>query len=245
MKDISKILGTLGFLDSEIKTYVSALSNGPSTVIELTKLTRLSRQATYVAIETLTDRGLMTSVVRGKKRYYQAEHPEKLLDYAKRRKLEVSEHVKDLERIVPDLELAIGGDGPMVKLFEGKDGLRAVLNEVKASKPKKVIEITDLDAMYSTLTTEDLSPLKNELNKIGTETMGIYYGELKGVRDAAKIVHVEKDLDFKTDITITENKVVMITFKGKMYSVIVDSKPLADTLRFVFESAFENLKRKK
>lgn len=245
MKDISPILKSLGLLDSEIKTYVSALQNGPSTVIELTKFTKLSRQATYVAIETLTDRGLMSSVERGKKRYYQSEHPKKLLDFAQRRKLEISEQVKDLERMIPTLELSVGGDGPIVKLFEGKDGIRAVLDEVKRSRPKHAIEITDYDAMYSTLTPEDLEPLKRELTKIGTSTKGIYFGDVKGVRETSKIVQLPKtEGGFRTDIWITEDRVAMVTFRGKMFSIIVEHKDLAKTFRYIFEIAFDHLREK-
>ena len=127
MKDISPILKSLGFLDSETKTYLAALSMGPSTVIDLTKQVKLSRQAVYVAIESLTERGIMSSTLIGKKRFYAAEKPEKLLAYAKRRESELDEHVKDLEKAIPDLELRTGGERPSVKVLEGKEGLRAYL----------------------------------------------------------------------------------------------------------------------
>lgn len=126
MKDISSILHSLGFLDSEIKTYTSALEHGPATVIDLTKHTRLSRQATYVVIDQLTKRGLMSSVVRGKKKYYVAEDPEKLLSYAQRREVEIKERIRDLESVLPELKMKVGGEKPIVKLFEGKEGARAV-----------------------------------------------------------------------------------------------------------------------
>jgi len=71
MKDITPILKSLGLLDSEVKTYLASLENGPETVLDLAKLTKLSRQAVYSAIDALTERGLMSSALRGKKRYYE------------------------------------------------------------------------------------------------------------------------------------------------------------------------------
>lgn len=245
MKDISPILKSLGLLDSEIKTYISALQHGPSTVIELTKLTKLSRQATYVAIETLTDRGLMTSVVRGKKRYYQAEHPKKLLDYAQRRKLDISEKVQDLERLIPDLELGIGGERPTVKLFEGKDGLYAMLSDYRASHPRHVVEYSDLDALFKVLSEEDLAPMKKELDRLGTQTVGIYHGTLRAVRPSTKTHRVEDQTQgYKTNISIADGKIALVTFEGKMYSMIIENQALADTMKYIFNLAIEALKRK-
>jgi len=58
MRNITPILQSLGLLESEVKTYETLLHHGAMTVIDISKRTKLSRQATYVAISGLTDRGL-------------------------------------------------------------------------------------------------------------------------------------------------------------------------------------------
>src|SRR5512142_2814354 len=130
MKDIAPILKSLGLLDSEVKTYLKALENGPGTVLDLAKSTNLSRQAVYVAINSLTERGLMSSALRGKKRFYAAEHPSKLLEYAKRRNEEMKAQTQDLERLLPEIEMQAGGERPVVKLFEGREGLKAIIADL-------------------------------------------------------------------------------------------------------------------
>jgi sugar-specific transcriptional regulator TrmB len=238
MKDVSPILQSLGLLDSEVKTYMTALENGPGTVLELAKTTGLSRQAIYVAIDTLTKRGLMSSALRGKRRIYAAEPPEKLLAYARRRDTEVHERVKDLERLLPELELRSGGEKPIVKVFEGKEGIFAIIEEMRVNKAMQSVELTDIDAMYKVLTPEDLQSMRQTLQKAGTHIKGIYSGVQRPKVVSADRIYLPKEYsDFKTNVGVYGDKVILVTFEGKMYSVIVESKPLAKSLRLLFNLA--------
>jgi predicted DNA-binding transcriptional regulator len=240
MKDIAPILRSLGLLESEVKTYMSALEHGAGTVLELTKVTGLSRQATYVAIESLTERGLMSSALVGKKRQYSAEHPDKLLSYAQRREAEMHDRVTDLERSLPELELQIGGERPAVKVFEGKEGLRALMDDLQVTSSKKIDEITDTEAMYAILSLDDLAPLRKKLAKSKPVVRGIYTGVAKGKEVAADRYFLPKELwGFKTHIAIYEEKVYFVTFEGKMFSIIIESPAIAKTLRIVFEQAIK------
>lgn len=244
MKDISSLLQTLGLLESEIKTYETALHLGPSTVLDLTKKTKLSRQATYVAINRLVDLGIMSSVLVGKKRFFAAEHPEKLLAYAKRHSAELSERVKDLETMLPELALRMGGNRPIVRLFEGKEGLKAIIEDMRLADFNEIVEIADADALYHVLTQEDLAPLRAELKKRRVKVKGLYTGTPKENNVGAdRIALPEKYKDFKADIGIYGDRIELITFEGKMYAVIIENKALAETLRILFELAFENAEK--
>lgn len=240
MKDVTKILSSLGLLDSEIKTYLSALRNGPSTVLDLTKLTNLSRQAIYTAIEALTHRGLMSSVQRGKKQFYTAERPVKLLSYAQRKEIELAEQIKDLEATLPELELQAGGEKPVVKVFEGKEGLRAVLEDTRTSKPEELHEITDLEAMRTILTSEDLQPLWQEVDRIGTQIYSFIDFD-KPDNDNIKRVKLSKEeANFKSHIAVHADKIILMTFEGKMHSIIIENKGLAQGLRTLFKRAYKS-----
>ena len=81
MKKWREILSSVGLTDSEQKVYLSALEAGESSVQHLAKKTKLSRVTVYSVIETLTQHGLMSSVEKGKKTYYIAEPPERLITY--------------------------------------------------------------------------------------------------------------------------------------------------------------------
>lgn len=243
MKNIAPILKSLGLLESEISTYMAALEQGPSTVIDLSNKSKLSRQATYTAIDMLTERGLMSSVLRGKKRFYSAEPPSKLLSYAKRKDNELHDKVKDLENMLPELELQTGGEKPVVKVFEGKEGLKAIIQDIQQSASKESYEITDTDAMYGVLSADDLKEMRSLLKRSGRKVSGIYFGSPRAQTvEGARYFLDNKYGSFDSNIGIYGSKVVMVTFKGKMYSVTIENEPLAKAMRILFELAFKQVK---
>lgn len=240
MKDIKPILRSLGLLDSEVNTYLAGFENGPSTVLELTKVTGLSRQATYVAIQSLADRGIMTSFLRGKKRYYAAEHPDRLLSYARKRQDDMSSLVRNLKSSIPELELQMGGERPHVRLYEGKEGVRAIFEDIKKAKPKEAYEIADSEAFDKVVDRDDAALVGEEFVKQKTQIQGIYTNKpetqsIKGDR----IYLSGKDTGFKADLFVYGSKVALISLKGKQHSVIVESAEIAEAMRVLFRQAFK------
>ncbi|MEA3249840.1 MAG: helix-turn-helix domain-containing protein [Patescibacteria group bacterium] len=245
MKNIAPIMKSIGLLESEISTYMAALEQGPSTVIDLSKKSKLSRQATYTAIDMLTERGLMSSVLRGKKRFYTAEPPTKLLAYAKRKDSELHDKVGDLENMLPELELQVGGERPIVKVFEGKEGLKAISQEIRASRAKENYELTDLDAMFKVLSEEDLKEVRASLEQAGQRrrVKALYSGNPAGSKeDEYHIFLSNADAGFEANIGIYGNKLTLMTFRGKMYSMLIDSEPLTKAMKVLFEHAHNGVK---
>jgi len=246
MKDIGKILRSLGLNESEINTYLAALKQGASTVVELTKHTRLSRQAIYLAIESMTERGLMSSVMSGKKRLFTAEPPYKLLAYAKRKEVEMKEEINDLEKSLPELELQLGGERPIVQMYEGKEGIRAFLEEVKKVRPKKITEVADFAAVQKAMSFEDLAPYQKEVSKHHATIKGIYTG--KALRPSTvemeRISLPENSPHFSANITVFGDRVGFVSLEGKPYSVIIENKSIAKTMEHVLDLAYEEAKRR-
>ena len=246
MRDIKQILSSLGLLDSEVSTYLAALKNGPSSVLDLTKLTKLSRQGTYTAIQQLIDRGLMSSVVRGKKTFYAIDSPDKLITYAERKQSELKEQLKDLKSVVPELKLKAGGEKPVVKMYEGKEGIRAIIENLGASDPKFLYEMGDREAIFQTLTMEDLEPYRKMIDKKKVVITSLYRGkESVGQSKGPRYFLPEDTPPFSTNIIIDDKKVTLVTFKGKMHSVVIENEDIAETLKQLFELALDSKKLKK
>ena len=69
-------LAQLGFSDKEAKTYLASIKLGTSTIQTISNLSGVNRATTYLAVESLMKKGLMSSVMKGKKRYFTVEAPE-------------------------------------------------------------------------------------------------------------------------------------------------------------------------
>lgn len=240
MKDIIPILRSLGLADTEIRTYMIALNNGPQPVIVLSKLLKISRQATYNAIDGLIDRGLMTTVQSDKRTLYMAEHPQKLIAYAERKQDEIHQQINDLRSCLPSLELQIGGEKPIVKMYEGREGVHAMIEDLRQERPKTFAEITDHLAMMSVMTDEDLAPFRKVLFANNPVAKSIIAGPVrpapKGVPGTRRVLPRE-DWGFKSHIHVAGNQISMVTFPGKMQCIVIKNKYLANTMRILFKLA--------
>lgn len=237
---IQPILASLGFSDSEARVYLAGLKGGSQTVIDLAKETNLSRQTVYDAISQLTQRGLISTAERGKRTCYTAESPERLLAYAKRQEGLFQERIQILEKAVPSLTLEMGGDRPIVKLFEGKEGIHGIIEELRDVKPKELDEMVDGYAMMGILTDDDLVPYRTTMKQFKTHMRGIIAGDIrpspKGKTGCRRQLPRE-DWNFKCNIQVTEDFVAFSTFAGKMYSVSIKDPYIARAMKILFHHA--------
>ncbi|MFO0764711.1 MAG: helix-turn-helix domain-containing protein [Patescibacteria group bacterium] len=243
MKDISSILRALGLADSDVTTYMNTLQHGPSTVVDLSKRTNLSRQAVYLSIDAMTERGLMSSIQRGKKRYFTAEPPTKLLAHAKRQAQKVEEHIADLEKAIPHLELQIGGEKPVVRLYEGKEAVRAHLEDAQKHHVKHIDEMSDLEALGDAFSKEDLDSLRKHVAKQNTSMRRLYTVPTTGAKGNMK--YLPKSMNgFKANIAVYGNNISFTTFANKAFNVIIEDKQIALAMKHLFELAEEGMKKR-
>ena len=73
-------LKEIGMAEKEAKVFLASLELGSSAVQEIAKKADINRATTYVIIEKLMKKGLMSSVEKGKKDFFQTEDPEKIAE---------------------------------------------------------------------------------------------------------------------------------------------------------------------
>src|SRR5690242_13407133 len=102
--DIAKLFTTLGLSETETKVYLASLSLGPTSVQDIAKEAKLSRTATYDAVEELQKRGLLSTYVRGKKRFFAAEEPEQAVAYFRDNVNKMESQLEVLLHALPELK---------------------------------------------------------------------------------------------------------------------------------------------
>lgn len=250
----SHTLAALGFTESEIKTYFVLIKHGSLTASDLAKQSELSRQTVYESIEALSLRALVTTAEHDGKRFFRAEHPEKLLSYAKRREQEMCQHVNDLAQEMTALEMQMHGERPVVKTYQGKEGVRAIMEEAVPLFPETIYEITDVDAMLRVLTPEDIKPMRQTAGRRVKKLFGIV-----GTRDIAsthaewrsrppnpsitkhRVYIPQEEADFNSHVEIIGDTVTFVTYTGRMDSVVITHPSIAKIMRLLFKYAFRAL----
>lgn len=132
-----QFLREAGFTDNEIRIYLELLKSGEALASELADRTSVNRTLTYQILNNLMKRGLIGYVIKNNVKYFKAAHPYKLLDFIKEKELNIQKLVPDLLKLAKHEEKKYS-----VELYEGKEGLKTIMNDIIRSKPKEWLDFT-------------------------------------------------------------------------------------------------------
>ncbi len=89
--DENIILQELGLSRNEVKVYLAALTIGSSSANTIAKHAGLLRTSTYEILKSLVDKGIVSYVLKGRVKYFEAASPDRLLKMAEERKHRLQE----------------------------------------------------------------------------------------------------------------------------------------------------------
>lgn len=243
--DFFKLLTSLGLSKTETQVYLASFELGPTSVQEIAKKARISRTAAYEAIEALQKRNLLSSFLRGKKRFFSAEEPERAYKHFKDSVENMSSKLEDLQRLLPEMKMLGGGERPAVRFYEGREALFALFNDVADVNPKYVDEVANMDDVFEKLDNDYLVEVRKVVDPSKIKTRILHRGTLKREpRPHVEYCQLPNELgDFHGDIWIYGNRVAFVAFVGKVMAIIIESDPFADTARVLFAAAWMNGKK--
>ena len=243
MAQWNKLLKSLGFSDSEAIIYLTSLELGPAPVQDIAKKAGVSRVTTYAVIEDLSARGLMSSVQKGKRRLFTAESPERLVSFVYSRVNEMQATLKEVESSLQDLKMIQRGEKPVVKFYEGVEGVRAIVEELGASVSGKAYEIGNLDEFRKIISEAKRKELRRSLDRHKVETRGVYLTSLPNPqhRSSTKARYLSpEDYDFGGDVVVFGNRIALTSLRGKPIGILIESTPMADMMRQIFKIVWES-----
>ncbi len=118
-------LTEFGLSDAEARIYLALLETGPTLAGPIIKKTGLHRGTAYQVLQRLKEKGLVSSVIKGKKQYFEPVEPERLLDVLK-------EKEEQLQEILPSLnaKLKASKEQQEVKVYYGIKGIRSAMDKI-------------------------------------------------------------------------------------------------------------------
>ncbi len=253
MASWDKLLRTLGFTESESKLYLVSLETGPATVQDLAKQAKISRVTAYAAVDALMRNSLMSTLQQGKKRLFSAESPDRLIAFMQTRMQHMQTTLKEVEASVEELRLLQRGEKPIVKMFTGKEGIRALQNDLLQVAPKTLDEVANFDEVLRLYPT-DMDGNREyfqKLDKIRPKRRLIFYSrgenQIRGGFPDEHIAVVKETGPSKlfADIQVYGNRVVMSTLRGEIIGILIESQDLADAFREMFGHMWNNVQDKR
>ena len=245
-------LKQLGLLEKEAKVYLASLELGEATVLELAKKSALNRTTVYVEIEKLGQRGLVSSIEKGKKRYFSPIHPENLLSLIiEKQKRDLEEKTELFQKILPDLTAIhnLAPNKPGIQFFEGIEGLKLIREMLLADKYKEISQFVNLEAVYKILPEDRLfrKKLEEKFKKEQVFSKLIYTASSPIITapqeklDQYKFIPINQISPFYTEINVYGHKTIFGTFKEKITTLIVEDKEIANTAKIMFDLIWDSL----
>jgi HTH-type transcriptional regulator, sugar sensing transcriptional regulator len=229
-------LKNAGLSENEAKVYMAALELGETSVYRLAKKSGVKRTTTYLAVESLKEKGLMSGYNRDNIAVCYAENPKKLVERLEERK-------KALDKILPEL-LAFTNlidKKPKIRYFEGKESYKEVFVDVlKYPNLEMLGTFNEKFWNYDNYFVDYFIPKRKE-KKIWARIIFQNNPELRNVAEdqkehffQSKLVPSEK---FKVEIEMVvygNNKVGFVSYDEEI-AVIIESQKIHDTQKSFFE----------
>jgi len=249
----TKILESIGFTNGEVKVYLALLDLGSTSSGAIITNSKVSRSKVYDILEKLKEKGLVSEVVKENIKYFEALNPEKILDYIKRKEIELKKEEKEFRKVLPELinKSKHKGEKQEVKVFVGIEGLKTFYNDW-LSKMKKKDEYLALTLPQKEFEDKSLVLFLKKFHQKRNE---------KGVRARilSNLTNIEKrkEVDysdtglyefritkqtFPTGILIFQDIVATISWGKTPRIFSIESKENTDHYRKFFESLWETAK---
>ena len=129
MGKYTEILREYGLTKNEGNIYITLLKLKQSSVQQIAKNASLPRTTTYHLLESLSQKGLVSFIIKEKIKFYQSANPRVLVET-------LNEKKKKIKEIIPELT-ALGGsitDRPKTQVYEGIKGIRTILEDILETK---------------------------------------------------------------------------------------------------------------
>lgn len=131
------LLKEAGLTEGESKVYGALLELGVSTIGPILEKSGITKSIIYRILDKLIQKGLVSYIIKEKTRHYQAERPEKLLDYLEEKEKDIEKTKEKIRDFLPTL---IGkmhaAEKSIATIYEGFKGIMTV-HDKRFEKLKK------------------------------------------------------------------------------------------------------------
>lgn len=240
-------LQALNFTEKEAKTYLALLELHEALPSVISKKVGLKRPTTYMALEKLLERGLVTCVKKQKVLYYQAIKPEIFLEKEQSRLEDSKSNLSTLTEALPKLYATHENytKTPQMSVYHGRDGVIQVMEDSLTTKGE-ILCWSNVEIAESTfLTNYHPSYVKKKVERkihskcLFDKSVGAIYLKTQSMKQLREVRFIsDSKYKFENEINIYDDKVSIISPRDEI-GVIIQNKAIADSQRALFYMAFE------
>jgi len=238
-----KVLQNLGLSEKEAEVYLALIELGKASVVEISRKAGTKRPTTYLVLDELKTKGLVTKLLEESRSLYIAEDPELLVKGLKQK-------LSDISELIPVLRAKFNrGSKPKIRFIEGKENLyRLYMNEIALAKinyfygtsVKKFYELwPDLfDEWISKIWPKKIKQSHEILEIVANNKEDVDYAKKSIGKREVRIIPRGEGV-FLADNVVTENKVYIFSLDN-LFCVVIESEDIAKTYQTMVKLAWQN-----
>jgi len=239
------VLQGLGLSINESKVYLASLSLGPSTVIKIADSAEIKRTTVYTILEKLQSRGFISIQIKGLKKLYSAEDPERL-----ERMIDIRK--EEFKKILPELKAVqnLTIEGSFIKYYDGIEGVKRVYDSILDDlKPgDEYLIISDMEAFlamdreYFSKFIERRAKLNlNVRTLLQRSAAGEHYKNIERNTNQS-IEFLPTNTKLTINLVITPYKVIITQITNPIMCIVIENKNIVNIHREQFNIIWESLK---
>ncbi len=248
-------LKKIGFSEKEAMVYTHLIRLGSQPVSLISDRAQINRTTTYDIIESLTKKGLVSSVKKDGITHYKALDPKELLNYLEREKVEhvkkLEKQQKEIEELMPALVSLENPEStkPKVYFFEGEKGMRQAYEDTLSSS-ETILAYANIEEMHSGLPNFFPEYYKRRaieknihIKCIAPDNKPAVERHKYDKKEKREMVLIPKNkYEFSPEINIYDDKVLIASWREKM-AIIIQSKEIAEFHKMMYDLCWKQGKK--
>jgi sugar-specific transcriptional regulator TrmB len=236
---------SIGLTSGEARVFLTLLKLGSAKVGQIVKDSYVSYSKVYDVLDRLSSKGLVSHIILGNVKYFNAVEPYRLEEYIKSKEQEVRRQLETANKVIPELAKIADKNrqNDMAEIFIGDKGIRTAYDIL-------LRDATSKDILYYFYPFEGYHPIaspfysrlylfqkQKKVQQRGIATLDFKQSKLYA--EIAKGVRM-KFVDFPLPATmdIFKDKLLIISWEN-MIGILISSKEISGHFRNYFDSVWK------
>lgn len=244
---LKQTLENIGLEPKEVALYLACLELGEARASDVAQMSKVSRTSCYDVLEALKKKGLLTRFEKRKIQYYRAEDPVILKEKAASLSRAMQSAFPELKSLYKKGSIK---NKPKVKFYEGRSGIREMFQNILKEKNLKHYDIIASQEDWLNVDRKFFNDFRKKRaeKKIFTRLIfrespearehmrkqKEYFGE-------TKILTQGEVPEYSSGILIFSDKVIFTAPRKEYVSVLIESREIAEIMKFIFEFMWRSL----
>jgi sugar-specific transcriptional regulator TrmB len=234
-----QLLEDIGLSKSQAKVYLRLIEKGELTPPEVAKLTGETRSNAYMILQKLEGLGLIEKIEQTKKVAYQPLNPVALEKLVEDRRKESVMTENKIKQAMPQMlsYFYTFTEKPGIRLLQGEEGLKEIYTDTLRSKED--IYFLRTPSEVKVLGDDFFMRYKKKRADLGIKTYAFTkptaFSRLLAADDKKNnMIRTwidEDEYDAPVEINVYGDKVAFLAFGEEVMGVIIQNKPIADSMR--------------